>query len=595
MAAVWTIKGEAGKTVDETAHTLPELQAQDIHVDFGADRATWTIWLGDPGAEATLIPDLGQKLTLYLNGGRYFTGNVLGRDPTVEGGRASVNIAVEGVMWWLKNTPLSAELVDQRGEGYESERSAYVFPTGSVTNHLQGLVTRAIDLGVPIAAGSIATCFDIPRLSLRNISFAESFSELMRWVADGILYVDYSGDDEDPPALCMQRRPTATTLTIDPSNGIFPIIRCKPRLDLKVSEVKIVYAERSTFDNKRITQWAVSLAGAPTSGLPARQVISTSGPEQDTYLPQDFTDAVVVRSKAIAGNYEDIILAKEDRIRATGIEATAFTTGQYDDGIFVSPAGLAKVTDRDGNDLPEGYNYWLATGEPKDWWAKDGIDYIEARLAATIWSEHTEALPLPESPYTPPEPEWYKVTGGTVVGGYNVPSPARMRWVWYTTISVPFIAVKTDWETDTTLIRQEDYAFVNPPADLAENLLATQDWLPYEGTIIQDIDPATIPAGHHIGAKVNVLGVTSDLETMGAMISGQSVHLRTGRITYTLGAPARLAYRDLVNRFRQSGADNVVWLNETTPLSGGGGGPSNLLTTPSGDQLTTPSGENILY
>ena len=50
---------------------------------------------------------------------------------------------------------------------------------------------------------------------------------------------------------------------------------------------------------------------------------------------------------------------------------------------------------------------------------------------------------------------------------------------------------------------------------------------------------------------------------MRGMISGYSVTPATGQITYTLGPPARYAFRDLVNRFRQSGADNIYWLDAT--------------------------------
>lgn len=581
MAVVWTIKGEAGKAVDETERTLPELQAEGAQAEFRAldsDRLTWTVWLGNVTEGAARIPDLGQKITLYRNGVRYFAGNVTGRKPRAAGGRVSVSITVEGPWWWLRNMMVSNELPDQRGEGFESERAAYVFPTGSVTDHLQGLWTRAIAMGAPISVGSIATCFDIPRLSLRNISYAECTSELMRWIPDGIVYFDYASDPEELPALCMQRRGAASTVTITPSLGIVPLIEVEPRLDLKLSQVKIASATRATVDNARITQWALQTAGVADAETPSIQLITSSGPEVDTYLPQDFTDAVVVRSKAISGNLEEIVFAKEDRIRASGVTADDFFTGGYDDGIYATPANLAQITDRDGNPLPEDYDYWLVGGEPKGWWPKDGIEYIEARLAVTIWSVHTESLPLPESPYTPPEPAWFTVVGGTLVGGYNVPSPARMRWVWYATVSVPFIAVKTLWATDTTLIRQEDYAFVNPPAGLADNLLAAQNWLPYQGQVQTVIDPGTIPEEHLLGGKMNINEVTDDLETMGALISGQTVTLRTGQIGYTLGSPSRHRYRDIVSRFRQSGADNVVWLNETSPLSGEGSGPSGFRT-----------------
>ena len=560
MAVVWTIKGEAGKAVDETERSLPEMQAEGAQVEFrygDADRLTWTVWLGDVAEGSTLIPDLGQKITLCRNGVRYFTGNVTGRKPRAEGGRVSVSITVEGPWWWLRNMMVSNELPDQSGE--ESERAAYVFPTGSVTNHLQGLWTRAIAMGAPISTGSIATCFDIPRLSLRNISFAECTSELMRWIPDGIVYFDYASEPDDPPALCMQRRGAASTVTITPSLGVVPLIEVEPRLDLQVSQVKIASATRATVNNARVTQWALQTAGVPDAGTPSIQLVTSSGPEVDTYLPQDFTDAVVVRSSEIS-SFEALILSQEDRLQAGGVTG-GFSVGTYSDEEYTLPAVETQLRTADGNPLPSGYGHYLKKGEPKDWWIKDGWGWLNARMTATIYSTHTEELPLPSSPYSPPEPDWYKVLGGQLVS-YNMNSPGRIRWVWFTTASVPFIAVNHLWDTDTTLIRQEDYAFVHPPEGLAENLLSTQNWLPYQGQVQTVIDPSTIPAGHLLGAKMNVNEVTADLETMGALISGQTVSIRSGQIGYTLGAPARHAFRDIVSRFRQSGADNVVWLNE---------------------------------
>jgi len=55
---------------------------------------------------------------------------------------------------------------------------------------------------------------------------------------------------------------------------------------------------------------------------------------------------------------------------------------------------------------------------------------------------------------------------------------------------------------------------------------------------------------------------------MKALISGQSVRLAMGEITLTLGPPDRLSWRNLVNRFRQSGS-KIVWLNSAPILNAG--------------------------
>jgi len=592
MPLEWTIKGEEGKAVDDTARSLEEMKATGAVVSFGSlggDSLRWTVALKDIADGFGLIPEEGQRITLYRNGERYFTGWVTVSDPDITATDRVVNIVVEGPWWWLEHQPISNDLPDQTGA--TAERTAYVFATGNVKNHLQGLTTRAIAMGAPIRAGSIADVYNVPRLSLRNIHYSEAYAQLMRWVPDGIAYLDYTGDDSLFPALCMQRRDDATTVTIDPSNGCVPKARIKPRLDLRLYEVKVMSATRVDFENKRLTKWVVQSAGTPNPAFPGRQIITTSGPELDTFIPQDFTDAAVVRSTAIS-SLAALILNQEPRLRAGGVTG-GFSVGAYSDDEYTLPSVDTQLRTADGRFLPSGYDYYLNQGEPKDWWTKDGWGWRNARLTCTIYSTHTEELPLPSSPYSPPVPEWFQVLGGTMTS-YNMVSPGRIRWVWSTQVSVPFIAVNHLWASDTTLIRQEDYGFIHPPTDLAANLLAAQSWVPYVGSISTVVGRDNIPAGHLVGAKLNMLGVLPKHETMGALISAQTVALKTGEITYELGAPARLSFLDLVSQFRQQGADNIEWLSSPTPVSPPSV-PDDVLETPGGDNLTTPSGENLLF
>jgi hypothetical protein len=453
-------------------------------------------------------------------------------------------------------------VADQSGTA--AERVVYVFPTGSPRTNLIALVDLAIERGAPIQQGSIASCFNVPRHSLRNISIAEAISETMRWVADGMVYFDYSVDGH--PALCMQRRTPAATVTLTPANTVTPRIRIRPRLDLKLEEVTVYYAGRETLDGKRVTTWHTQEAGAATSGLPARQPVVVSGPEKVwDVLPQDFTDDVTVRSAPL--DTVAMIVRYDERLRATGVTAADLSTGSYTEaitggGTFTLPVINEQLTDRDGNAIPVGFNRYLTLGEPRDWWTKDGIEHIQARLAATVWERVNSPVPIP-SGYEPAVPAWFEVLGGrhyfytrTISGG-----GFQRVDVWATTASVSVPLVKTNWPVPTQLIRAEDYAFVNPPEGLADNLLATQNWLPYEGQVEWVEEDA--PAAHHVGAALNIAGFLPETANMRAMICGHGVKLATGQSFLTLGAPDRLAWRDLVSRFRQTGADNIVWLVES--------------------------------
>ena len=605
MSDIWTIRGENGKTVDETDHSLPDLFAEGCQVTFESmayDVMTWTVWLKSTDQISEIVPDYGQAMSLYRNGERYFTGHVTGRVPSFEAGRWGYSITVSGPWYWLANTSISSTVPDQTTE--QTERAVYNFAEGSPRDHLISLVARAIDLGMPVAMGSMATCFDVPRLSLREMSFGEAISEIMRWVVDGLVYFDYSG--EGYPALCMQRRNPATSITITPSLVVTPTLSITPRYDLKVEELAVYYARRDTVDNKRVTVYESQVAGEQTGPLPARQLVTSTGPELDTYLPEDFTDSVVVKSAPISwsaalSQYHDLLKAGGASI---SVHATAmsdeFASGGSGGGVVITtswpknpmmlvsdPEGNALISigisDGDGTGFPTGdeedtislddYPYYLTAGEVRDWWEKDGIKFLRARVTATIASssirEHLE--PAPDAP------KWASILGATYsnhwlngTGG----SGWYTRHVWQASVSAVVPLVSTHWTEETTLIRQEDWGWLNPPEDLAENLLATQNWLPWEGSVPIAVDD--IPEGNAVGSVLNVAGWVPETANMRAPISGYTVTPATGEIVYELGPPARHKYRDLVNRFRQSGADNIYWLShgETETPSV----PANALT-----------------
>lgn len=568
MPEVWTITGEAGKAVDATARTLPQMSAEGCTVEFASlaeDRMTWDVWLDRVDDATGILPEVGQTITLWRDSTRFFHGHVTGKVPYFSAGRMGYSITVSGPWYFLANTSISSVVPDQTTT--ESERAVYLFDTGSPRDHLISLVSRAIELGLPISMGSMATVFDVPRLSLREMSFAEAISEIMRWVADGLVYFDYSGAGH--PALCMQRRATATTITLDPTILATQNLSLKPRHDLQIEELKLYYARRTTVNGHRLTAYELQSAGSASGPLPSRQIITSTGPEMDTYVPMDLTDSVEVQSEPF--EIGKAMSLRHDILRSA--QATvSVATAQFEDVWSSGGSGalsgggfsttyhwpeniLQKITDRDGNDIDLNvWKYMLTKGETRNWWEKDGIEFIEARVTASVY----EAALNASDDWIP---EWAKLMGAQRHGH---PFNGGNYRTWYeVTVSTTVTLVKTLWSAPTTLIRTEDWGWFNPPAGLAANLLSTQDWLPYEGTIPAATDE--IPAGNAVGCALNFSGWVPETATMRALISGYTVRPATGQITYHLGPPARHAYRDLVNRFRQSGADNIYW------VSGGAG------------------------
>lgn len=575
MSDTWTIKGEAGKTVDATARSLEALHASGLNVLFrslATDELTWTVWLKSTAEISTLVPDDGQRISLYKNGDRYFTGHVTSREPIFSAGQWGYSITVSGPWWWLATTPITSVIPDETT--VNQERAIYILNTGSPTAWLASIASRAVALGMPVALGSIATCSACPRISLREMSLGEAISEVMRFVVDGLVYFDYSGADGTHPALCMQRRTPAATVEINVGTVAVPTIKLRPRKDLQIAELHINYTERETYENQRVNAFKKQSSGTSSGTRPDRQIITVTGPEMGLGLPQDLTDSVVVKSSAIAGHVGDALNIYHDLLKAgqaslAGVDAYADDdTGDIYAGspiLWPVDPGIL-VTDPEGNTLNlAAWPYYLTKGEIKDWWAKDGIESVQARVTATVGST-SELMGVVED--APEQPKWARVLGARP-GSYLVSEPGtgttKVRYTWQASVSAVIPLVKTLWAANTTLIRKEDWAWFNPPAGFAAYLLATQNWLPWEGEVPIATDDS--PPANLVGSVLNIAGWVPECAAMRAMISGYSVTPATGQITFSIGPPARHSYRDLVNRFRQTGADNIYWLNRSGGLS----------------------------
>lgn len=158
MPVTWTIKGEAGRSVDATERELSSLQMQGISPSFASlasDGISWQAWLRNTSQIPGLVPDYGQKISLYRNGVRYFCGHVTLRKPLFTAERFGYSLRVDGPWWWLDQTSISSVVPDQSTTA--AERAMYVFPAATVRTNLIALIYRAIALGLPISEGSIAS------------------------------------------------------------------------------------------------------------------------------------------------------------------------------------------------------------------------------------------------------------------------------------------------------------------------------------------------------------------------------------------------------------------------------------------------------
>ena len=102
-----------------------------------------------------------------------------------------------------------------------------------------------------------------------------------------------------------------------------------------------------------------------------------------------------------------------------------------------------------------------------------------------------------------------------------------------------------------------DYTFIAPPANLASNLLAAQNFIPYEGDIM--LTEQASGTTRYRGCKVNVSGSLSAHSSMAALVSSETLDLKTGETVIELGTPPRVDYRTFVDRIRKTAQDNIVF------------------------------------
>lgn len=339
-------------------------------------------------------------------------------------------------------------------------------------------------------------------------------------------------------------------------------------------------------DTRRVTNWGSS--GAPRvnplnlePGEYATTVFPALGP---VIVERGFgSNAGVINRDNIAAALlkYDLRLAASGATAPGGIPlysgpggvgtATPFGVGEYDDSSASSPFTLPEiltVKDTEGNPIPAGYDWFLTNGEPQNWW-KDQVGdppapqvpHVMGVITARIYSVNVHDFGDSET-----KPCWLESMGGQLLSYLHAPGTTHS--VFWTTVTVRVAFVNQTWATDTALYRAEDYSYVSPPVGLAANMLAAQNWLPHEGTVtlVQD-DPLALS---YTGCVLNVLGGLPEWATMKTLVRGVTVDLMTGRSTLQVGSPARIAFQDMIGRFRRTGSENIVFV-KNKPLAGVGG------------------------
>lgn len=564
----WTIKGESGKTFDATVRSLADAKIDSAQISFRALEAdTFTFTITPETLTSATIPELEQQVTLYRDGTQFFTGTVTSVRPIITKSSQQAQVTVSGPWWWMERVNMTSDRTD--GAGDDAERMTFVFgnPTtgGNLRDHILAVIDRAIALGVPMQkGGTVDTFFNVPQISLNQSTIGQALSELIRLVPDTMFYFDYS---LTPPRINIRRRGATNTRTIDVTTDPVESIDIEPMIELQVAQVRLPFVTR---DVQGRTVYQEQASGTAATGKV--EILTVSGPELDTFLPNEFFDSYAIKTvspleaRAVQwlldqqGNLAE--LAKDNGYSSGRFPFTLYTGGEitlYSSPPSTNTSGFSirrlrvpepSIVAADGTY----YNPFtttrkiIITADPPEW--------IKSELGIGLKQAVYEGYFFYNTFY--PLPSWWESVGFELyINGYTETGTKQVIY-GFKRFSVPCYITTTSYPTTTTVYRPADYSFIQPPAGLAANLKAAQDWLPYTGAItLVDED---VGAVRYRGTKINLTNTLEGLDTMGALVASESMDIATGTTTIELGQPPRLDYRTFVDRIRKTSQDNIVYL-----------------------------------
>jgi hypothetical protein len=561
MPASWTVTGASGAAMNATSRTLAEIGAESPKVVFrnlAADVFSWSVMLDGLAAGSEIIPDLGQVVSLFRDGTRFFRGNVT---KVAQRGQR-VDIAVSGPWWWLERIFLESTQTDATSA--TGSRATFVLPSQSLTTSLTSLLSAVATMGVEIGTGTLATTFSAPPIRLNQMSFAAALAEVVRVTPDMVLWFDYSGGG-NPTANTSRRLSglaagSATTVTLDART--VEDFELNPLTELQVSQVKIPYLSRAANGAKKF-----EVQSAGTLALGKVQMLTVSGDEMDTFLPKDLLDSVSIQStqwntanlpmldatiKAAIAQYGSYRSSPKNGVYSS---LTVYTGSSNNKVPATYTFNGLSIAAKSGKAIPTATKYLVISTDPLPSWAQDQLSAIEVDITGT----YVAVEPTNASGWSP---LFAALRTGAQTGGptWMNPDPTdNQQYYWFAReLKVTGWLIPVSYASLTTYYKAADYGFAFPPAGFADGLLAAQNYIPHEGSVV--IMEEDCGAARYLSKAINLSNSLTTHATMKAMVSEEELDLDGGSTTLTLGPPARFSYKDLVNRVRGSSNDNIVYL-----------------------------------
>lgn len=588
MPTEYIIKGEAGKTLDASDHALgTDLKAVNATLRFenlGPDVLQWTCRTEDLDAGDSIIPDVGQRVELWNAAGstRHFRGWVTQARATNYG----VQVVAEGPWMWLQKIDITSSLVQVTTD----DRPTIIFNEANVATSVTALLNRAIALSAPIAVGTIASCFTIPKLQLSMMTCADVLAELMRWVPDCVGWWDYSGSGT--PSFNLTRRSGMSARTFAIGTDPVDYYDLTGRPDLVPSKVAIKYVQRGS---DGVPEYAAQSAGSDVVGR--IQTIGLSGKELDTFLPPDdyasYTAATAVLNTSLAINnaVKSIIpQVVESRAAFNGYPRASFDSdaklsngetlyyGTYigqnmsNASYYAQLQPTLRFTDPVTGAAVSTLGKRLVIGQAQPDWATDvyaGAQKVKitGRLYRAQNKERKSSTLSVLETYT--EPAWsqqfawsQREDSGFYYWGETKPIQSTVLegiTVFFNFLDFEIEAILTtsSYASPTTVYKPQDYEYLSPPTGLATSLLSAQNFTPYEGSISLKRSSLTTLT-NFLPYLYRVTGAQTALSTADAMAKAVTFDLAQSTEQIEIGAPARFNFGVLGGKVRQTPQTNIT-------------------------------------
>lgn len=508
------------------------------------------------------LPTLRQKIYLYRNDTCVFHGHVTNLRSMIASGSHEHQVTVSGAWWWLEKVNMTG--VYQDSSGGSAERMAFVHAATPTTGRdlkvsIQQTIDRASQLGCPVSSiywgSTVADMHVFPRISLYQSSIGQSLSELIRLCPDTMTYFDYAWE---PALIHVVRRPTCQTVNFDQNTSPITSIDINPRIELEVQQVSLPAVTRATDGRTLFNNQSSGVAQVGTN-ITKKQIITISGPELDTYLPNDYFDSATITTAgsilelAHDTNSQCVAAARQygygrlpvsiyyDRVYSYDMKKSSQVINNYITTKIFNIGGYVMKETSTGSTL-SGWSV-LTTAVP-DW---TGIITKNATVTGQMWDFNYKWQ------------SWWSAAGFTVIDrGYPSTDYDAEIGTWVVKNFAFTCTVAQVNQANQTIYKDADYSFINPPAGLANFLRSTQNWTPYEGAI--NLTQQDVGGTKYVGKKINVINSLPAFSTMGALVVGETLDIMNGQTSIKIGAPARIDYRTLVDRIRKTSQDNIIYV-----------------------------------